>query len=91
MALFILGDGYLEHITWQGCVELSREILFSPTGNWTHDLNGKPVRFVKQVILPDGTAKVFFRGEDYAGQYPVKNWEIEARLRKPEPEQLTLF
>ncbi|WP_342435940.1 hypothetical protein NSS79_20675 [Paenibacillus sp. FSL L8-0436] len=76
---------------WQQEVDLSREILFSPPGNWTHDLVGEPVRFVKRAVNPAGIERVYFRAKEYSGSWTVAEWERHARPRDPEPEQMTLF
>lgn len=81
----------MERITWQGCVDLSREILYSPPGNWTHIIPEGRARFEKRVIVPSGYERVFFRGENYAGDWLASDWDRLAVLKEPDPIQLTLF
>ncbi|GIO36230.1 hypothetical protein J41TS12_10910 [Paenibacillus antibioticophila] len=81
----------MERITWQDCVDLSREILYSPPGNWTHDIPEGLARFERRVILPSGHKKVLFRGENYAGEWPEEEWDRLAKPREPDPVQLELF
>ncbi|MBW7452460.1 hypothetical protein ACFOLF_12325 [Paenibacillus sepulcri] len=85
------GDrGALENITWEGCVELSKAILSSPPGDWTHTINGEPVRLERIVLVPGELAKVFFRGKDYGGSWSIAAWEKDAK-KIVVYEQMVLF
>lgn len=81
----------MERITWQDCVDLSREILYSPPGNWTHKIPEGLARFEKRVIVPSGHERVLFRGENYAGDWMASDWDRLATVREPDPVQLELF
>lgn len=81
----------MEYITWQLCVDLSREILFSPPGNWTHNIPEGLARFERRVIVPSGHKKVLFRGKNYVGVWPAEQWDRLAIPRESEPIQLELF
>ncbi|ALS27173.1 hypothetical protein IJ21_17720 [Paenibacillus sp. 32O-W] len=79
-------------ITYQESVRLASEILSQPLGNWTHLLDGKPVREVERCIVGKrGYEIVFFRVDDYCGRWIAEQFDKRAKPYVPEPEQLTLF
>lgn len=79
---------------WQQCVELSSAICNTPSGDWTHMIDGRPVRLEHRVIDPAGHRLAFFRadsvyGNPYCGRWMADTFEKEAAAIVP--EQLTLF
>ncbi|GIQ61516.1 hypothetical protein PACILC2_00840 [Paenibacillus cisolokensis] len=79
-------------ITYEESVRLTQEILSQPPGDWTHKLDGVPVREVARLIVGShGHVIVFFRGPDYCGRWPADQFDAQAITFVPEPEQLTLF
>ena len=82
----------LRKITYSESAQLTREILAQPPGNWTHMLDGKPVRVVERCIVGrHGYEIVFFRADDYCGRWVAEQFDKRAKPYVPEPEQLTLF
>lgn len=65
---------------WEKCVEIARNILDQPDGNWSHELDGEPVRFVTETTLPTGVIRVHYRAKGYAGSVPLDMWQKRAQL-----------
>lgn len=77
-------------ITYAESVRLTQEILRQPLGNWTHMLDGKPVREVARHIVGKYEI-VFFRADDYCGRWIAEQFDKRSKPFVPEPEQLTLW
>jgi hypothetical protein len=77
-------------ITYAESVRLTQEILSQPLGNWTHLLDGKPVREVARYIVGKHEI-VFFRADDYCGRWIAEQFDKRAKPYVPEPEQMTLW
>ncbi|MNI79854.1 hypothetical protein D3C73_1363390 [compost metagenome] len=74
-------------------MELTSAICNTPSGDWTHMIDGRPVRLEHRVIDPAGHRLVFFRADSadgpYCGRWLARTFDKEAAVI--EPEQLTLF
>ena len=65
-------------ITYEQSVELTREVLALPLGDWTHMLEDKPVRLVRRCIVGEHEI-VFFRASDYCGRWIAKRFDCDAK------------
>ena len=82
----------MKHITYEESVKLTQEILAQPPGNWTHFLDGNPVREVERCIVGrHGYEIVFFRAYDFCGRWLAEQFDKRAKPYVQEPEQLALF
>jgi hypothetical protein len=79
----------MKQMTWKQCMELTRSIYNSRSGEWSHRIEGKKVRFERKVRAPNGQVRIFYRGVDCAGSYGEKEWN--QRALPLETQQLTLF
>jgi len=82
----------VKRISYEESVRLTQEILRQPLGNWTHMIDGKPVRVVERCIVGRHEYEiVFFRADDYCGRWIAEQFDKRAKPYVPEPEQMTLF
>jgi len=77
-------------ITYEEAACMASAILAQPPGDWTHMLDGKPVREVARHIVGKYEI-VFFRADDYCGRWIAEQFDKRAKPYVPEQEQLTLF
>ena len=64
---------------WEKSVEIVRDILHQTDGDWTHEIDGQPVRFVKEWTAPSGVKIIYFRGKGYAGLMPKVDWLLKSK------------
>lgn len=82
----------MKRISYEESVRLTQEILRQPLGNWTHMIDGKPVRVVERCIVGRHEYEiVFFRADDYCGRWIAEQFDKRAKPYVPEPEQMTLW
>jgi len=82
----------VKRISYEESVRLTQEILRQPLGNWTHMIDGKPVRVVERCIVGRHEYEiVFFRADDYCGRWIAEQFDKRAKPYVPEPEQMTLW